>query len=278
VDQLILPYAFVKGCPNQCAFCSYPEYNERCEEIRPCWRAKPPREVASDLAHLSRRYGTRYFWFLNPCFNPTYAYASHVADAVIDEGLDIAWTDCAHMGNLDEALIEKMKRMGAMRLILGLESASQRILDYIGKRISVEKTEKMLRYLSERGIESAIELIAGFPHETRADVEATIAFIRRNHSFIGELNVNKFWLAGLMKLHPDEYGIHCRSERDGTHVNWSCREYDEIGGLPWEEKYKQVNEHFELLQDLVREVIRTHSLCFHALILKNQVQDNTAEH
>jgi len=244
-----LPYLFVKGCPFRCAFC--------CNSTLPPWIGKPPNEVAKDLKYLVERYGVKFFFFLNTTINPKYRYAEEVADAIIREKLDIKWSDSANFKPLDKHLLRKLKDAGAVRLMFGLESSSQRVLDYLGKNFKVESAEQILRESWEIGIWTELSLICGFPHERMSDVEMTIEFLKRNSKYIRSAYINKFFLDGNIRKYPDKYRIRIREEAfEPTQVmkeEWRGG-FDEIDGLSWEERAKLTDESFDRILEAMNEV------------------------
>ncbi len=252
-EALVLPYFFIRGCPNRCAFCS-------CS-TEPFWRAKKPKQVAEDLAFLSEQYATSNFYFLNSGFNPTYRYTDKVCQAIRAEGVRLHWSDCVNVRNLDKRLIEQMRRSGASRLIFGMESASPKILSAIGKPVDPNEVEAMIRLAHEMGIWCEIEIICGFPHESDLDVSLTIDFIKRNQKYLRNVNLFKFWIEGLYRTEPERFGIRFRSDKgDQIEIPGNKTEFDEEGGLTWEQRESATEKSFERLSETQKLLNRDISL------------------
>lgn len=243
---LVLPYFFVKGCPHRCSFCML-----SLEE--PFWTAKEPEDVVATLKQFSKKYKTKYFCFLNPTITPTYKYADRLADEMIKDDLNIFWTDCANFSLVDRTLLEKLKSAGALRLVFGLEMASPHVMKYIGKNFSLAHIEKTLKITHELNIWTEIDMICGFPYENEHDIQLTIDFLNRNQKFIDGVHLNKFWLDGNFMLYPEKYGINTWNDEKNFYHNWSTKPFDEINGLPWEEKIKQTEIFFTRLKDAINE-------------------------
>lgn len=60
---------------------------------------------------------------------------------------------------------------------LGIESGSERLLGYMGKRITPDMTRSVARRLTERGIGVKGYFILGFPTETRAELAETVRLV-----------------------------------------------------------------------------------------------------
>lgn len=241
--ELVLPFSFVRGCPFKCAFCMNSQWER--------WARKEPDKVVEELQHLSRRHRTHHFMFLNPLINPTYEYAERIADEIISRDLDLRWTDCAVLAQLDRALLRKLKQAGAVRFIFGLESGSQRILERIRKPISLPKAEELLKETYEAGIWPEINLICGFPYECEDDVEATLSFLKRNEPHIMSVIFQRFRIDGQFYHSPETYGIRWRRDYPKPENNWMAFTFDEIGGLQWDERLSQTNLTYQRLKKTV---------------------------
>jgi radical SAM superfamily enzyme YgiQ (UPF0313 family) len=75
--------------------------------------------------------------------------------------------------------------MGAMRaagcrlVMFGLETGSQRLLDRLGKRMTLEQCALAVRIARQAGLKVAAGFMLGLPTETEEETKRTIAFARR---------------------------------------------------------------------------------------------------
>jgi radical SAM superfamily enzyme YgiQ (UPF0313 family) len=232
-----LPYFFVRGCSNSCAFCTY-----GCDT----YAVKEPEKVVMELHELSKKYRVKNFFFINTTMNPTYEYAWRLADEIVKRDLDIVWTDCATFCKMDNKLLSKLKEAGAARLVFGMESGSPKILKFVKlPYFSLAQAENILKGNYKLKILSQIDVIIGFPYESKSDIDCTINFIKKNGKYLtGGINLNKFYLNGLMLRYPEKYGIQ-RREQENFQRNWSTEAFDEIYGLKWKEKVQQLSKFYE---------------------------------
>jgi len=80
--------------------------------------------------------------------------------------------------HLSRKLVEKMKRAGCWILFLGIESGSQKILDSIGKRITLEQVRKAVNVVKEFEIQILGSFIIGFLQDTVETINKTINFAK----------------------------------------------------------------------------------------------------
>lgn len=259
VDKiLVLPLKLNYNCPMNCAFCICSGDSFR----KLTWMNSD--EVAKAIKKLKERYNTPYFMFMDDIFNISKSWTNKMTDAFIRHDLNIMWSDCAFGRNLDRSLIQKIRKSGAVRLVWGLESGSERMQTLINKKIKFPEMEQILKWSHEAGIYNSIEMIAGLPHEKDEDVEDSIEFLKRNRPFIDQVYLNPFSLitGSLYYKKPEQYGIKnikpirtiFDSKPDNIH-SWIQRyTFDEVDGLKWEDKVQQIENSFQRLHELRLEL------------------------
>jgi len=244
---LLLPYRFMRGCPFECIFCI-----SSTQDLR---YALPPAEIASHLESLQEEYRPTGFFFLNDTINISKKFINELCDEISGRKLKILWSDCARVDNLDRDTLFKMRRAGCIRLIYGMETASPRLLQYVNKKIDLRQLENVLRWSDEAGIWTGVEIICGFPHERKEDIEATISFLNENKRYINRIYLNHFDLRQNSVLYnaPHKYGlkriieVNQYTQKDfSSYIQFG---FDEDGGLSWEEKEKQIEDSLKMVRD-----------------------------
>jgi radical SAM superfamily enzyme YgiQ (UPF0313 family) len=92
-----------------------------------------------------------------------------------------------------------MKDAGCWQIAYGIESGSQRILDLLDKKITLEQIERALEWTEKAGIKSRGFFMIGNPTETIETVEETIKFALKlrlntfNLSYFTPLPATKFY-------------------------------------------------------------------------------------
>lgn len=222
---LLVPLAFMTGCSAACAFCKESVRRDHSRDVD---------EVVRAIAHLRERHDVRHFHFLNTNINNHVAYAHAFADALLAARLDILWSDSLNLRNLDEPLLEKLCRSGFMRALVGVETPSDRMLTYIGKRLTVREAVDKLALLDRYGVWTHAQFIVGMPTETPQDFADYLEFVRVAAPTINDFTVSPFYLVdhSLLTRFPERYGIELLG--GGA--------FREIGGLDWEQKRAAIHE------------------------------------
>lgn len=240
----LLPYIFMEGCNARCAFCAYSMTKLVKQDID---------QVIRSLHWMVDTYGIRYFHFLNTNINGSMKYAEAFADAIIESGLDILWSDCANLWALNERVMEKLARSGCIRLTFGLECPSPRMLKYILKGIDVEQAHYRLKFMHDLGMWNHLLLITGLPTETEEDTKHFVEFLERSAEYVHGYSVSSFYLisASLMGAFPEQFGLMMRRNDTGLLEDAA---FDEKGGLKWEDKKQQIIDSTELISKTISDL------------------------
>jgi radical SAM superfamily enzyme YgiQ (UPF0313 family) len=97
-----------------------------------------------------------------------------------------------------------LRGSGCGMLQLGLESGSDRVLEHMGKGITVQESARVLRCLHEAGIATYVYLLFGTPWETEREAQMTLDFTSAHAHVIDFLNVAIF----NMPAAPEQNAAH----------------------------------------------------------------------
>ena len=76
-------------------------------------------------------------------------------------------------------LIQELSEIGLTWVSLGVESASQRMLDFLDKRTTVEQNYKSVEILHENNINIFMNMVFAMPTETKKDIDANVDFVSK---------------------------------------------------------------------------------------------------
>lgn len=244
---VVLPHIFIRGCNAPCGFCSYAYTKIEGEDLA---------ETIAGLRFLSETYNCKNFHFLNTQINSVYKYAEMFCDAIIAEKLDILWSDCCNLRSLDERLLEKLRRAGAMRLVFGVESPEDSMLKMIHKGVDVATVERLISASHALGIWNHVLLIAGMPHETRAKQDRIMDFLERTAPVMDFYSVSSFYLIANSPWGrtPEKFGIARISNPQNLLEDQA---FDEVPGGRWESEGLRWAEKKQQIIDSTQRFYRT---------------------
>jgi anaerobic magnesium-protoporphyrin IX monomethyl ester cyclase len=166
-----------RGCPFSCTFCQ-PTLSEIFGKKM---RRRSPESIAEELSGLKEEWGIDAFMFEDSTFIVDHDWVHRICDVIVSGRLDLRWCCNIRADLLTEDLLDHMFEAGLRKVNIGVESASQRVLDEIyRKQITVEGVERALGICKRRGIFVQGYFMLGAPGETLDEIRRTIDFAARN--------------------------------------------------------------------------------------------------
>jgi hypothetical protein len=199
----IVPAALGRGCYwRRCTFCP----DGRHPRHDPC---SPP-GITRWLRSVADRFPDGAMLHLTDSALPP-ALLAGVAETIRAEKLPLAWHGFVRVETAfsDPAFAGHLAAGGCALLQFGVESASPRLLDAMGKGSDPAAARGALRAAAGAGIRTQVHLLFGLPTETDDDREATLAFVTGEAEAIGSVSPALLNLPKGSPMHrrPEAFGI-----------------------------------------------------------------------
>ena len=239
--RLLLPYLLSSGCVHNCHFCALRGPGGRFE-------VKSLEKIISDLKSLTEKYQTKYINFCDLTLNFSRPFMERFCAALTGADLGLLWGGLGAVDDSDDGLFSRMSGAGCRFLQLGVESGSDALLKRMGKAHTAKGASLALKRAHGAGIRSFVFFVAGYPHETAADVGLTAGFIKDNAAYMDFAVVSTYKLAhgSPMCANPGDFGL-CNTRCPEPYLNIDFSRFDEVGGLEWGEKTAQAGHSYRLL-------------------------------
>jgi anaerobic magnesium-protoporphyrin IX monomethyl ester cyclase len=160
-----------RGCPFTCTWCSRSVYGET-------HRRRSVKNVVDEIEFLRDRYKPDMLWFADDVFTIHHKWFHEFHHEMKRRNIRIPFECISRADRLDEDILKKMAEIGAFRVWYGSESGSQRILDAMQRRVSVEEIRHITRTARKYGIQTGLFVMLGYPGETISDIEETIMHLK----------------------------------------------------------------------------------------------------
>lgn len=128
---------------------------------------------------LREDFGIREVEFLDDTFTLNKRRAREICESIVREGIDLRWSASSRVNTFDGEVAEAMKRAGAHTVYFGIESGTQKVLDFVGKGIRLDQAIDAVKVAARYGLKALGSFVIGFPIETPEDVKRTVGFAKR---------------------------------------------------------------------------------------------------
>ncbi|MFX1364618.1 MAG: B12-binding domain-containing radical SAM protein [Promethearchaeota archaeon] len=194
-----------RGCAYQCTFCSSSMFWHK-------WRPRSPNNIVEELSLLESQGYQNLYW-IDDNFTINKKRLMELSYLVRKEKIDLNWMAEGRVTQSSKELLTAMKHMGCRIISYGIESGSQRVLDWYKKNITLNQIYNALENSKKVGMDVVLgNFIVGAPIETREDIIQTFNFaIKLNIDFpqfhvLGIIPGNWIWdqMVEEKRINPDE--------------------------------------------------------------------------
>lgn len=168
-----------RGCFARCTFCNKGIFGFKV-------RQKSPMRVVDEMERMLN-LGFREIHIIDDIFTADKKRVFDICEEILKRRLKFPWHP--HSGvradSVNPGLLKMMKKAGCYRILYGVESGSQRVLDAANKRITLKQVEDAVRWAKQAKMETVCAFMLALPSETEEDIQKTIDFaIKLNTDYV----------------------------------------------------------------------------------------------
>lgn len=182
-----VPLLVSRGCPFECTFCSSPQmWTTR-------WQARPVDDVLREMEYYVQTFGAQNFDFYDLTTIINKPWIKEFCEKLIAKNWNITWQMPAgtRAEALDAEVLPLMYRSGQRNISYAPESGSPTSLKLIKKKISLDRMKVSIRNAIKEGMNVKLNMIMGFPHETKKEIFESFRFLRE----VAVLGVHDVYIA-----------------------------------------------------------------------------------
>jgi anaerobic magnesium-protoporphyrin IX monomethyl ester cyclase len=134
--------------------------------------------VVREVEWLLDRYAPEMLWFADDVFTIHHGWLADYAAEMKRCEIRIPFECITRADRMNERVAALLAELGCMRVWIGSESGSQRILDVMQRGVSIAQVRNAVALAKQNGIQTGMFLMWGYEGEQVADVEATIEHVK----------------------------------------------------------------------------------------------------
>lgn len=223
---------FSRGCVFQCNFCVY--------NVPSVIQMRNPDSIKEEIKYLKDEYQVQAINLKDEICIPLSKSISEPYFKAIGES-NVKWRGQTTVSTANEEMLRLAHDSGCVELAIGVESASQQVLDIINKKMKLLQVRKFIGFCKKHNIKVKMCLVLGLPGEPQNIVDIT-------RSFIEETIPDYVSISGLDPIpgseiynNPRRYGINYIDKDWSKHAHLLYRFSDEEDvGLPF--GYEETNQ------------------------------------
>jgi anaerobic magnesium-protoporphyrin IX monomethyl ester cyclase len=231
------------GCSYKCAFCQNAISGRKHQSLS-------AEEIVARMRYYRDNFQIDTFGLFDEEFFSDKARLFQFLDLYEKENLGVKWATATRASVFGEqyvnkSLVERLEKNGCIRLILGIESGSPKILKQIKKGITPEMALNAARIAADSTIEMSYSFIVSLPGETREDIALSMQLADK-----------------LVAIKKNSYvsGIHEYAAYPGTPLTQGDKSFDNYTFEDFQNLHSitQYNRGLNIERDMVKELMISH--------------------
>ncbi len=170
-DVAVLTMAASRGCVYNCRFCS-------SKMMWGTYRSRSVDNVLDEMMRHVREYGDIFIDFLDDIFTANKQWVKTFCRRLKEKNIDVKWSCITRIDCISKEVLQSLKDAGCKIIFYGVDSGTQRILDFINKGYTVDDVVRAIKLSLEYGFSIENTFIVNFPTETKKEMVETLRLAR----------------------------------------------------------------------------------------------------
>lgn len=165
------------GCPFHCTFCVNSISSRKFQQ-------RKISDVVDEIEMLINEYRISHVYPIDEFFCANHPRLLEFLDLIEKRKLHFTWfiqnrADTVVPDRLNNKILKRMRRLGCVMMLLGVESGSDEMLERMQKKLKVKQAIQATKNLLKAGIIPWLSFMIGMPQETEKDYLATLGIIHQ---------------------------------------------------------------------------------------------------
>jgi len=164
------PILSSRGCKWNCSF---------CYRMREGFHERSVEAIIEEIKFLNRNYNINHFQFADELLMSSERRVEKVCEAILGLPFRIKWDCNGRLNYATSTLLSLMKSCGCCYINYGIESLNQKILNSMGKGLTVSQIYQGVEATLTLGISPGLNFIWGFPGDTKENLFECVEFLKK---------------------------------------------------------------------------------------------------
>lgn len=163
-----------RGCPYKCVYCQVPQQWGKV-------RLHGAEYVAEEINLLIEKYDVEGIVIIDDLFILSVKRVERLVKLLKEYGIlgEVKFLVDGRSNLINEKLLKLLKQLNVVQMALGIESGSERVLNYLKKNsVTIEQNKNAVALAQKHDIGVYAQFMLGAPTETKEEMLETIKFIR----------------------------------------------------------------------------------------------------
>jgi len=160
----------VRGCPYSCGYCSR-SFGQKITN-------RSADSMINEILEFKKLYHGTHFQIVDDLFVARPKLVRDFARTLIERKVDITWECSGRVDLVNEELLLLMRQSNCISVSYGIESGSQRILNNMNKRATVEQAKRAIELTRKADLRMRTPFMFGYVGEDRNSIADTVNFIQ----------------------------------------------------------------------------------------------------
>ena len=194
-----------RGCYwGKCAYCDYIELYKGSPPLR----TRTPNSFVDEMEYQVQKHGVHQFSVITEAIAP--ASAGKISKLILQRGLRVKWHSFAMIDRrFTPDVFETMVRAGCEFLVIGVETMTNRVLNFMMKAATEEDNIKFLLNAKASGLDLKVNLIPNLPSTTYQEAMDSLAAFRELQECFNYVSIFPFEATRSSRIgcEPERFGL-----------------------------------------------------------------------
>jgi len=186
-----------RGCIRKCNFCDVAKH-------WPLFITKSGKTIADEMEYQYHIHNLKSFYFTDSLINGNMKVLKDLIKSINEKELSIEWAGQFIVRPpkvMTPQDFDELKKSGCKRLLLGVESYSQKVLNDMKKGMRAIDVDYTLEQCSRVGIETVPMMIVGYITETNDDHKKNLEFLEKNKKYVDDSTIYQLSLGPTLRIY-----------------------------------------------------------------------------